>query len=223
MQNSRTKIERKDINVLIACEESQAECYAFRELGFTAYSCDIQSVRRGGREDWHILGDVTTLLQGETKFVGMTGEEITVPRWDLIIAHPPCTYISRMGSKWMKQGGVINEERFQKMKNAVAFFNTCLNAKARYVAVENPIPMKLAGLPKPTTYACPSWYGVKYTKKTLYWLKNLPPLMPKMFYPDPKCYVRCSRGKYRSRTFPQLAEAIAEQWGQYILDELNQI
>ena len=96
MQNSRTKMERKDIYVLIACEESQAECYAFRELGFTAYSCDIQPVRRGGREDWHILGDVTPLLQGETKFVVMTGEEITVPRWDLIIAHPPCTYISRV-------------------------------------------------------------------------------------------------------------------------------
>lgn len=215
-------MEKKDIYVLIACEESQAECNAFREQGFTAFSCDIQSVRKGGHEDWHIKGDVTPLLQGETKFVVMTGEEITVPRWDLIIAHPPCTYICKLGSVWMKQGGMINEERFQKMKDAVAFFNTCLNAKARFVAVENPIPMRLAGLPKPTTYACPSWYGVKYTKKTLYWLKNLPPLMPKLFYSDPKSYVHCSRGKYRSRTFPQLAKAIAEQWGEYILDELNQ-
>lgn len=214
-------MERKDIHILIACEESQAECRAFREQGFTAFSCDIQSVRRGGRLDWHIQGDVTPLLQGVTKFVVMTGEEITVPRWDLIIAHPPCTYISKVGSVWMKQGGVINQDRFQKMKDAVAFFKICMNAKARFVAVENPIPMRLAGLPKPTTYACPSWYGVKYTKKTLYWLRNLPPLMPTLFYSDPKSFCGCSRGKYRSRTFPQLAKAIAEQWGQYILDVLS--
>ncbi|MBR2556434.1 MAG: hypothetical protein IKE94_16425, partial [Aeriscardovia sp.] len=90
-----------------------------------------------------------------------------------------------------------------------------------YVAVENPLPMARAKLPKPSCFIHPSWFGVKYTKKTLYWLRNLPPLMPTVTYPNPKSFVNCSRGKYRSRTFPEVAKAIALQWSQYILDEIN--
>lgn len=217
--------------VLIACEESQAECAAFRALGHLAYSCDIQECNRKGNPDWHIKGDVTPYLHGRCDFVTQSGVQLSVPRWDLIIAHPPCTYLSKVGASWLYKNpdlGVVfgnryvmvNAERFTQMRKARDFFFECLNADAPFVAVENPIPMKMAQLPRPNTYACPSWFGVKYTKKTLYWLKNLPPLMAELDFPEPKCYEHSSRGKYRSRTFTQLANAIARQWSAYILDTL---
>lgn len=106
------------------------------------------------------------------------------------------------------------------MLQARDFFFRCLEAKAPYVAVENPLPMARAQLPKPSCFIQPFWFGVKYSKKTLYWLKNLPPIMPELEYVNPRQFVRASRGKYRSRTFPQVAKAIARQWSSYILDEL---
>ena len=212
---------RTHLYVLIACEESQAECKAFRELGHIAYSCDIQHCRPTGNPNWHILGDVTPYLQGATQFTTQDGSLQSVPHFDLIIAHPPCTYLCRLSSVHMVINGVIQEERYQKMLAARDFFFTCLNAKAPYVAVENPVPMRRAQLPKPSCFIHPSWFGVKYTKKTLYWLKNLPPIMAQLDYPNPKEFVRASRGKYRSRTFPEVAKAIAGQWSSYILNELN--
>lgn len=217
--------------VLIACEESQAECEAFRALGHIAFSCDIQPCRKGGHPEWHIQHDVTPYLDGCTQFVTQSGAHLSVPDWDLIVAHPPCTYLSKVGSPWLYQNPdlfisrleelrYVNAERYRKMCAARLFFFRCLNAKAPFVAVENPIPMALADLPKPTCYACPSWFGVKYTKKTLYWLRNLPSVMANIDYPDPKEYVRYSRGKYRSRTFPQLAAAIARQWSEYVQSHL---
>ena len=89
------------------------------------------------------------------------------------------------------------------------------------MAVENPLPLRIAQLPPPSCYIDPSWFGVKYTKKTLYWLRNLPPIMAGAVNPDAKCYVTASRGKYRSRTFPQVAAALASQWGEYVCKELN--
>lgn len=204
-------------NVLIACEESQAECMAFRARGFNAYSCDIQNCRPNGHPEWHIKGDVLPYLAGLTTFATMDGHQHTVDHWHLIIAHPPCTYLCKVSSVHMVINGQLNQERYQKMLQAREFFFQCLNAQADYVAVENPIPMARAQLPKPSCFAHPSWYGVKYTKKTLYWLKNLPPLMAEIDYPNPKEFVRASRGKYRSRTFPQLANAIAKQWGDFII------
>lgn len=221
-----------EINVLIACEESQAEMSAFLALGFNAYSCDIKPCRKKGDVSRHILGDVTPLLHGEVHFYTMDDVEHTVSRWHLIIAHPPCTYLCKLGAVHLYekpdytiwQNGVakyINKQRFDLMQNARKFFYDCLNAQADYVAVENPIPMRLANLPRPDCYVHPAWFGVKYTKKTLYWLKNLPPVMPTLIYPNPKCFVRASRGMYRSRTFPQVAKALAEQWGEYILDNMK--
>jgi len=220
--------QARKLNVLIACEESQTECAAFRALGHNAYSCDIQPCRRGGNPYWHIHGDVTPLLHGDTAFNVQAGFLRCVSRWDLIIAHPPCTYLSKIGCPWMHKdedaevcldGKMVrvNFDRYMKMCSGRDFFFECLNAQAPFVAVENPIPMKLAQLPKPTTFIDPSWFGVKYTKKTLFWLKNLPPILPERFFPNPKCYVTSSRGKYRSRTFPQVAAAIAKQWSEYIL------
>lgn len=222
----------KVLNVLIACEESQAECSAFRNLGHNAFSCDLQPCRPSGNPDWHIQGDVTPYLAGRTQFTTQSGKKMEVPGWDLIIAHPPCTYLCKLSSCILYKDAnyraqingvwkMVNEERYKGMLAGRQFFRTCLNANAKYVAVENPIPMRAAQLPRPDAYACPSWYGVKYTKKTCYWLKNLPPLFAGCQHDHPKSYVNASRGKYRSRTFPQLAEAIAVQWSGFILDEMK--
>lgn len=225
-------IMKKRLNVLIACEESQAECRAFRALGHNAFSCDIQECIKDGHQEWHIHGDVTPFLQGRTDFQTMDGKRHHVRCWHLIIAHPPCTYLCKMSSVQMRSNPnaivwtgkgwqYLNIGRYEKLLQARKFFQICLNAKANYVAVENPLPMKISNLPAPSFYACPSWYGVKYTKKTLYWVKNLPPLLPELISSRTKCFVKSSRGKYRSRTFPQLAGAIAKQWSSYILDEIS--
>lgn len=224
---------RTQLYVLIACEESQAECEAFRALGHIAFSCDIQPCRPKGHPEWHIHGDVTPLLDGATTFRVQSGDEITVPGWDLIVAHPPCTYLCKVSSVHMRDAAtykvlfngeiqLVNYRRYQKLREARQFFFKCLNTTAApYVAVENPLPMALAELPHPSCFASPHWFGVKYTKKTLYWLRNLPPLLSTVTHPHPRSFVRQSRGKYRSRTFPQHAAALAAQWSSYILDDLN--
>lgn len=224
----------KILNVLVACEESQAETEAFRQLGHNAFSCDIQPCRKGKHPEWHIRGDVSPYLHGDTNFVTDDGIKHYLTHWDLIIAHPPCTYLCRLSSvqlmknpdgwRYTIQGWkFLNTARWEKLLSAKSFFISCLNANAPYVAVENPVPMAIAELPLSTAYACPSWYGVKYTKKTLYWLRNLPPLIADAEFTNPKCFVTCSRDKYRSRTFPQLAHALAKQWSEYILDDYRTI
>lgn len=204
------------INVLIACEESQAECIAFRNRGFNAFSCDLQKARY--YPEWHIMGDVTQLLKGKTEFYTEDGRYHKVLRWNLIIAHPPCTYLCKVSAIHLMKNGVLQHDRLEKLNDARKFFYMCLNAQAEFLAVENPLPLAIAQLPRPDCYIHPSWFGAKYTKKTLYWLRNLPPLMASFVYPLPKSYTYCSRGKYRSRTFPQVAQAIAEQWGDYIIN-----
>lgn len=216
---TQLKPKKDQLFVLIACEESQAETEAFRDLGHVAFSCDLQPCRKGTDPRHHIQGDVTEYLQGRRDFFTQSGHYYQVPRWDLIIAHPPCTYLCKVSSVHMyRQDGTIEWSRLRSMILARRFFMLCLNAKALFVAVENPLPMARAELPKPTTYICPSWFGVKYTKKTLFWLRNLPPIFPEIIHSHPKQYVHCSRGKYRSRTFPQVARAIARQWSEYILE-----
>lgn len=209
------------LRVLIACEESQAECIAFRNLGHEAYSCDIQRCRPGGHPEWHIHSDVLPLLDGLQDFLTQDNTPHHVDSWDLIIAHPPCTYLCKVSSVQLKHNGEIDPVRYCKLKMARDFFYRCLRAQATYVAVENPLPMTLAQLPAPSCFIQPSWFGVKYTKKTLYWLRNLPPIVPTIEHPNPRQFVRASRGKYRSRTFPEVAQAIASQWSQYILDDLK--
>lgn len=209
------------VNVLIACEESQAETIAFLERGFNVFSCDIQPCRKGGIPSRHICEDVTPYLNGKCAFHTMDGTYHFVERWHMIIAHPPCTYLCKVSAVQLVKQGIIDSQRLQLMQQARDFFLKCLDAKADFLAVENPIPMRRARLPRPDCYIQPSWFGVKYTKKTLYWLKGLPPIMAEIVHPNPKCYVTASRGKYRSRTFPQVAEALAKQWGAYILQQLE--
>lgn len=233
-QSFEIKQLRHRLYALIACEESQAECQAFRAMGWIAYSCDIQPCRPTGNPDWHIQGDVTPYLHGVHQFRTQSGKLKKVPRWDLIIAHPPCTYICKVSSVQLHREPdyylsfdnkqmLVNRERYKKMVDAVDFFHQCLEAKARYVAVENPQPMALAGLPQPSCYVEPFWFGHKYSKKTLYWLRNLPPIVAGAQKPNPKCYVHCSRGKYRSRTFTGVAQALAEQWTDYIVQDTLKI
>lgn len=211
----------KHLNVLIACEESQAECMAFRRYGHKAYSCDLQKCKRGGHPEWHIKGDVTRLLQGCTQFYTMDGRHHHISRWHLIIAHPPCTYLCKVSSVHMVKGGEVNPDRLEKMMQGREFFYRCLNADAPFVAVENPLPMARANLPKPSCFIQPFWFGEPYSKKTLYWTKNLPPLMAECEVENPKQYCHASRGKYRSRTFPKVADAIARQWGKWCTVELG--
>lgn len=218
----------KQLYVLIACEESQAECKAFRALGHIAFSCDVQPCLRKGNPSWHICADVTPFLHGRTSFITQDGCTVSVPRWDLIVAHPPCTYLCKVGAPHLRENAdfglivngryeFVNKKRWYSLLKARAFFFECLQAAAPYVAVENPCPMAIAQLPPADAFACPSWYGCKYTKKTYYWLKNLPPLFAEVINPNTKCLVTSSRGKYRSRTYPGLAAALAKQWSNFIL------
>lgn len=221
--------------VLIACEESQAECQAFRDLGHIAYSCDLQPCQKRCHPEWHICGDVIPYLHGKTHFVTQDGFQRSVPRWDIIVSHPPCTYLCKLGAVhlsanangyiwWDGRLKHVNIDRFKKMRKAKEFFLECLNAQAKYIAVENPLPMAIALLPKPTCYACPSWFGSRFTKKTLYWLKNLPPLMSEITNPNATSLVDSRRGKYRARTDIHLAQALAKQWSEFILnDKSNQV
>lgn len=222
----------RHLNVLIACEESQSECFAFRALGHNAFSCDLQVHRRGGRPEWHIHGDVSRYLHGCTQFYTSDGRHHHLSRWHLIIAHPPCTYLCKVSSQhlyknpdimieWRGKRIMVNGNRYNSMLAGRAFFYECLSADAPYVAVENPLPMAMAELPQSSCFVQPFWFGENYSKKTLYWTKNLPPLMPDNEVANPKQYVRSSRGKYRSRTFKGIANAIARQWGDYVCEQLN--
>lgn len=203
------------MRVLVACEESQEVCKAFRALGHEAYSCDIQACS-GGHPEWHIQADALELIK---------------MKWDLIIAHPPCTYISNAGARWLFAGGELNQERYRKGLSAKAFFKSFLDANCDRIAVENPIPSSIYELPPYTQIIQPYEYGHPWSKKTCLWLKGLPPLVPTDVVTDYKPYV--SSGSYtkthdpkykgasrkggsarsRSKTFPGIAKAMAEQWG----------
>lgn len=203
------------MRVLVACEESQEVCKAFRALGHEAYSCDLQECSVG-RPEWHIKADALELLK---------------IRWDMIIAHPPCTYISNAGARWLYAGGKLNQERYEKGLEGKRFFLNFLYANCDRIAVENPIPSSVYGLPRYSQVIQPYQYGEPWSKKTCLWLKGLPRLEPteiveeyKPFISsgsysknhDPKYKGASRRGgcsKSRSKTFPGIARAMAEQWG----------
>lgn len=200
--------------VLVACEESQRVCISFRERGIEAYSCDILPCS-GGHPEWHIQGDVLPLLK---------------EHWDLIIAHPPCTYLSNAGARFLYPKGQLNEERFEKGKEAATFFMMLHNAQCPHIAVENPIPSKIYGLPDYTQVIQPYMFGVPLKKKTCLWLKNLPLLKPTILLDPVECQSTKipgnwfnrggkDRQKNRSKTFKEIAEAMADQWGDYICQE----
>lgn len=212
------------MRVLVACEESQRVCTAFRERGHEAYSADIQECS-GGHPEWHIQGDVLPLLNGDCYFFdSMGGWHYIDGKWDLIIAHPPCTYISNAGVRFLYPGGqgVLNEQRLRKGIKATHFFLRFLYADCERIAIENPIPSTVYCLPKYDQIIQPWMFGHPVQKKTCLWLKGLPPLLPTEI-----CEERQSskvpgnwfnhggkeRQKNRAKTFPGIAKAMAEQWG----------
>ena len=208
------------MNILIACEESQRVCIAFRERGNEAFSCDIQDPS-GGHPEWHILGDALAILNPTPEgiaFDTMDGKSHHIPKWDLIIAHPPCTYLSNAGACWLNPKGKLNQERYEKGLEAKAFFMQFYNAKCERIAVENPVPSKVFELPKYTQIIQPYEYGHPYTKRTCLWLKGLPKLKStNIVEPAKGGWVWGRDAKHRSKTFEGIAQAMAEQWGKDVV------
>ena len=222
------------INVLVACEESQRVCMAFRERGFNAYSCDIQECS-GGYPEYHILGDAVKALDAG-EITTMDGTTHDIPTWDLLIAHPPCTYLSNAGARHLWKGHQLQADRVMLGIKARDFFMEFYRANIPLVAVENPVPSKIFVMPKYSQIIQPYHFGHPYTKRTCLWLKNLPPLEPTNIVEPTETW--CPSGSYshkhgeqhkgmfttdraknRAKTFPGIAKAFAEQWGDYILQE----
>lgn len=212
------------MRVLIACEESQTVAKAFRSLGIKAYSCDLQGCS-GSRPEWHIQGDAI--------FEAYSG------KYDMMIAHPPCTFISKAGARWMyPTAGNLCQSRFNKSQEAKAFFMKLLNAPIKHIAVENPTPLRVVGLPPHTQAIQPYEYGHPYSKRTLLWLKNLKPLQPTEIIDKYAPYLPSNTGgkkrgqsynrgisksaKESSKTFQGIADAMAAQWGAAILSAPRQ-
>lgn len=214
------------MNILIACEESQRVCMAFREKGHNAYSCDIQEPS-GGHPEWHILNDVRMILNpsdtwGDIVFDTMDGKEHQVWKWDLIIAHPPCTYLSNAGARHLFPNGILNQSRYRKGLEAKSFFMNFIKADCDKICVENPIPSKIYDLPKYTQIIEPYYFGHSFKKKTCLWLKGLPNLQSTDICENPQSSKVAGnwfnkggkeRQKNRAKTFEGIAKAMAEQWG----------
>ena len=225
------KKDRSKINILVACEESQAVAKEFRKRGHEAYSCDLQECS-GGHPEYHIRVDVLPILNGNCKFITDDGTTHFIDsKWDLIIAHPPCTYITNAGARWLYAGKKLNIERYTKGLEGCLFLMRMLAADCDKIAVENPIPSNIFGLPKYSQIIQPYEYGHPYSKKTCLWLKGLPKLTPTQIVQDYTPYVssgsysrthdpkykgasrKGGASKQRSKTFQGIAKAMAEQWG----------
>ena len=208
--------------VLVACEESQRVCTEFRKCGFKAFSCDIQEPS-GGHPEWHIMQDVLPLLNGNCEFTTMDGQVHKIAgKWDLIIAHPPCTYLSNAGARFLYPNGKLNEERLAKGMDAKEFFMRFYNANCDRIAIENPIPSKVYCLPPYTQTIQPWMFGHPVQKKTCLWLKGLPKLQPTNIVEERQStkipgnwfnHGGKERQKNRAKTFIGIAKAMAEQWG----------
>lgn len=205
------------MKVLIACEESQTVCTAFRERGHEAYSCDVLPCS-GGHPEWHFCGDVIPLLSD---------------KWDLIIAHPPCTYLTVTGNKYFDAGkyGAAAWKRMRERNKAIAFFYKFVMADCKKVAIENPCGIMSTAYQPPSQIIQPYEFGDPYEKRTCLWLKGLPLLRPtnivapeprKIFasgksmpawYADAYALPPEERARVRSKTFSGIARAMAAQWG----------
>ena len=200
------------MRVLIACEFSGRVRDAFIAKGHDAMSCDLLPSETPGP---HYQGDVLDILNDG---------------WDLMIAHPPCTYLSKAGARWLHGGGKINQERYELGLNAKELFLQLLNSSIPMIALENPTPLKIYKLPKQSQVIQPYEFGHPYSKRTLLWLKNLPPLVPTNILNEYKPFLPSNVGgkkrgqkysfgvarnaKESSVTFQGIADAMAEQWGE---------
>ena len=200
------------MKILIACEESQRLCIGFRAFGHDAYSCDIKPCS-GGFPQWHIQDDALNLL----KF-----------KWDIIIAHPPCTYLSNAGAcRLYPQKGILDYSRYELGLAAKKFFMEFYNCSCSRVCIENPLPSKIFNLPSPTQIIQPYYFGDHFSKKTLLWLRGLPPLAFTNIVSH-RPFIACGTSRYkgikekagivrsaadRSKTFSGIALAMVNQWG----------
>lgn len=193
------------MRVLVACEESQAVTIELRKLGHEAYSCDIEPCS-GEHPEWHLQCDVIPLLK---------------MKWDMIIAFPPCTYLSNAGAKHLFKGGTLNQERYAKGLEAKEFFMQFLNADCPRIAIENPVSSRIYDMPEYTQEIQPWMFGHPVQKKTRLWLRGLPPLVStEVVDYSANCHDAGTwfmkggkdRQKNRAKTFPGIARAMAEQW-----------
>lgn len=190
------------MKVLLACEESQAVCKAFRELGHEAYSCDILPCS-GGKPEWHFQQDVLPILKQD---------------WDMVIAFPPCTHLATSGARWFPQ-----KQKDGRQQQGIDFFMEFVNCKCDKVAIENPVGIMSTHYRKPDQIIQPYEFGDEAKKKTCLWLKGLPKLKPTKLVGEGEIHVTPSgkkipkwysnNKKIRSKTFPGIAKAMAEQWG----------
>ena len=185
------------MRVLVACEFSGAVREAFRRRGHSAYSCDILPAEDGS--EYHIQGDVACLLSDPHE------------KWDLMIAHPPCTHLAVSGARWFK-------EKAREQAEALDFVRMLMDAPIPRIAIENPISVISSKIRKPDQIIQPWQFGHGETKATCLWLKNLPPLVPTNIVTGREARVHRmppgpDRWKERSRTFTGIAEAMADQWG----------
>jgi len=206
-------ISASDINVLVACEESQAVTIEFRKLGFNAFSCDLQECS-GGYPEWHFKESIFDVLNSENKF-------------DLLIAHPPCTHIAVSGARHFPSK--IEDGRQQE---AIDFFMKIANSNVDHIAIENPVCIMSSKYKKPSQIIQPWQFGDEFQKTTCLWLKKLPRLkhteiVGKGEMVTFKSGKKMSKwmaesfgdGKKRSKTFQGIAKAMAEQWGEYLIKE----
>lgn len=204
------------MRVLVACEESQAVTIELRRLGHEAYSCDIEPCS-GGHQEWHLQADALEVLK---------------IKWDMIIAFPPCTYLTAAGAVRLfdKNGKIKDQARFARGGKAAEFFRAFYEADCQRIAIENPVPLRCFGLPRYSQIIEPFHFGDPWRKRTCLWLKGLPPLMATQIVEpqglwvgstsarrDPTVKQRYALNsnrdpKRRAKTFPGIARAMAEQW-----------
>lgn len=226
------------MKVLIACEESQEVCKAFREKGHEAYSCDIQECS-GGHPEWHIKGDALKIIGGGCEVLTENNEKHFIDKWDLLIAHPPCTYLSNVCTRGFSLNVTPAEkvvDRWTQRAKAAVFFMYFALAHVEKICVENPVGFMSTAYRKADQIIDPYMFAESVddkenyvTKRTCLWLKGLPKLitndLPKpnnreIFGSHANGEARTweetrngNRAKTRSKTFPGIAKAMADQWG----------
>ena len=221
------------MNVLVACEESQEVCKAFRARGHEAYSCDIQECS-GGHPEWHIMGDALAVINGRCTFQTMDGAEHEIGgTWDMLIAHPPCTFLTVTGNRWFDEEKYGEKARKRKhdREEAAEFFMEFAKADCEKIVIENPVGCMSTRWRKADQVIQPWMFGDPFDKKTCLWIIGVKQLNPtnivdpaprKQFasgktmpawYADAWKLPADERARARSKTFPGIARAMAEQWG----------
>lgn len=219
------------MRILVACEESQAVTKEFRKLGHESFSCDLLPCS-GGHPEWHYQKNVFDIIDND---------------WDIMIAHPPCTFLSVSGAGWLyNKDGSRNEDRYRNQMDALEFVHKLMDSKINHIAIENPVSVISTYIREPDQIIQPYMFGDEATKTTCLWLKNLPLLLPTKIIgkgeryewidkktgrkkSQPLWYYNAlltaktpqERRTLRSKTFQGIAQAMANQWGD--IDRLKKI